>query len=77
MLTTDTRGNRSRTLPFVAVSWLVVTGKFAVAGITLGALGTMPPMSAAEYGAAVVTILGIWVAREWKQKSLEANRGTD
>lgn len=75
MLATDARGNRSRTLPFVAVSWAVATVKFAISGMTLGAIGTMPVISASEYGAAVVTILGIWVAREWKQKSVEASDG--
>lgn len=71
----DTRGTPSRTLPFVAISWLVVTVKFLIAGMTLGPLGEMPQMDAGAYGSAVALILAIWVGREWKQKSMEANRG--
>ncbi|WP_018169109.1 hypothetical protein [Thioalkalivibrio sp. ALMg9] len=67
----DTRGKPSRTLPFVAVSWLVVTVRFALGGLELGPLGTMPAMTAAEYGPAVSLILAIWIGREWKAKDLE------
>lgn len=71
----DVRGKPSRTLPFVAGSWLAVTLKFIVAGVTLGPLGEMPAMDASTYGSAVALILAIWVGREWKQKDLEARNG--
>lgn len=70
----DARGRPSRTLPFVAVAWAVTTLKFLVAGLSLGPLGTAPAMGAGEYGAAMATILGIWVAREWRAKELERDR---
>lgn len=71
----DTRGKPSRTLPFVAVSWLAVTIKYFISGMTLGPLGTMPEMGATAYGSAVAMILAIWVGREWKQKDVEAKNG--
>lgn len=64
----DSRGKQSKTLVFVAVSWLAVTGKFIVAGLTLGPLGSAPVMGAGEYGAAVLAILTIWLGREWTEK---------
>lgn len=70
-LTTDSRGHASRTLPFVVVSWLVVTAKFAVAGLALGPLGVAPAMSATAYGSAVLMIVGLWIGREWRAKGLE------
>lgn len=66
--TLDSRGNESKTLVFVAISWLAVTGKFVVAGLVLGPLGTAPAMGAGEYGAAVLAILTIWLGREWTEK---------
>lgn len=65
----DARGNQSKTLMFVTVSWLVVVVKFTVAGINLGPLGVMPAMSAGEFGAAVALILAIWLGREWREKT--------
>ncbi|WP_197083913.1 hypothetical protein [Marinobacter subterrani] len=41
----------SRTLPFVAISWLVVTVKFLIAGMTLGPLGEMPKWTPASMAA--------------------------
>lgn len=73
-ITTDSRGNRSKTLPFVVIGFLLTTSKFAVAGLDLGPLGTAPEMSATAYGSAVLMIVGLWVGREWKQKDVE--RGT-
>ncbi len=67
-LTMDARGKQSRTLFFVAVSWVVVLVKFAVAGVSLGSLGVMPAMTATEFGAAVAAILAIWLGREWTEK---------
>lgn len=67
-LSMDARGKQSRTLAFVTISWLIVTIKFAVAGISLGPLGVAPQMGAGEYGAAVAAILLIWLGREWTEK---------
>lgn len=64
----DSRGQQSRTLAFVTVSWFIVTVKFLVAGIALGPLGTAPPMTAGEYGLAAGAILAIWLGREWTEK---------
>lgn len=69
--TEDARGNRTRTLPFVAVSWAAVVVKFLVGGAALGPLGEMPVIGAGEFGAAVAAILAIWIGREWKQKEVE------
>lgn len=68
----DTRGKPSRTLPFVAGSWLAITIKFVIAGMELGPLGLMPEMDANTYGSAVAMVLAIWVGREWKAKDLES-----
>lgn len=65
----DARGNQSKTLMFVAVSWLVVVVKFALAGLNLGPFGIIPAMGASEFGAAVALILAIWLGREWTEKS--------
>ena len=64
---------KSTTLFFVFISWLAVTGKFTVAGMTFPILGTMPLMSAAEYGSATLMILGIWLGREYTEKVKKAN----
>lgn len=61
----DSRGVKSTTLSFVAVSWLAVTGKF-ISG-TAG-WGPEPFMTATEYGTAVALILGIWLGREYTEK---------
>ena len=64
----DARGQKSRTLTFVATSWLVVVAKYLAAGVNLGPLGVQPPMTALEFGGAVGMILGIWLGREWTEK---------
>lgn len=64
----DTRGQQSRTLTFVTVSWFVVVAKYLSAGVNLGALGIQPPMTALEFGGAVGMILGIWLGREYTEK---------
>jgi len=64
----DSRGVRSKTLNFVAVSWAAVTIKFITAEINLPYIGAMPPMTAGEFGAAVALILGIWLGREYTEK---------
>jgi hypothetical protein len=65
----DARGNQSKTLMFVTISWLVVVVKFTLAGVNLGAFGVMPMMGAGEFGAAVALILAIWLGREWTEKN--------
>lgn len=67
-LSIDARGQQSRTLFFVTVSWLVLILKYAVAGVTLGPLGTMLPMTALEFGGAFALILAPWLGREWTEK---------
>lgn len=62
------RGKESKTYRFVFISWLVVTVKFAVAGITIDAIGSMPAMGVGEYGAAIALILAIWLGREYTEK---------
>ncbi len=64
----DARGQQSRTLFFVAVSWFAVLVKFVVAGVSMGPLGVMPAMTASEFGGAVLMILAIWLGREWTEK---------
>ena len=62
----DSRGQRSLTLPFVAVSWAVVTVAF-VRSWLVPADG-MAPMGGGEYGSAVALILAIWIGREATEK---------
>lgn len=64
----DSSGKESRTLFFVAASWLVVWLKFLLAGVTLPIIGQVPPMSATEFGSAVAFILAVWLGREWVKK---------
>ncbi|MBL4797627.1 MAG: hypothetical protein JKY50_09445 [Oleispira sp.] len=64
----DSRGKESITLGLVFISWAVVVIKFAIAGITIGPLGTMPIIGAGEFGMAVAAILAIWLGREWTEK---------
>lgn len=60
-------GQQSRTLFMVGVSWALVSLKYLFAGATLPVFGTVPPMTAAEYGTATALILAIWLGREWKE----------
>lgn len=64
----DSRGKKSTTLFFVAVTWAVLVGKFALAGVTIGDYGTFPEMTGGEFAAAVGAILGIWLGREYTEK---------
>lgn len=63
----DSRGNPSTTLTFVAPSVLAVMVKFLLADCF-----GFPAMSAGEFGAAVMLLLGPWVAREYKEKDRDA-----
>lgn len=64
----DSRGRESATLTFVAFSWLAVWVKYILAGLTIPHLGTVPPMTATEFGLAVAGIMAIWLGREWTEK---------
>lgn len=64
----DTRGQQSTTLGFVVISFTVLIVKFALGGLTLGVLGDMPVISAGEFGAALVVVLGIWRHREYTER---------
>lgn len=64
----DTSGRESRTLFFVALSWLAVWIKYLAAGLTLPIVGTVPPMTATEFGMAVAAILAVWLSREYIKK---------
>jgi hypothetical protein len=65
---TDSRGKESITLLFVSLSWLAVWVKFILAGATLPVFGTVPPMTATEFGMSAAAILAIWLGREWAEK---------
>lgn len=67
-LITDSRGQQSRTLVFVTVSWAVLVVKFALAGLVIPVLGSVPAMTAAEFGSAMAMILAIWLGREWQAR---------
>lgn len=71
----DTRGNQSKTLMFVTVSWFVVVVKFVIAGVKIGSLGVMPMMNVGEFGAAVALILAIWLGREYTEKTTSGKDG--
>lgn len=64
----DSRGAESKTLSFVTAGYLTLLVKFALASVTIPYVGTMPPMSAAEFGTAAALVLGIWLGREWTEK---------
>lgn len=64
----DSRGKQTKTLFFVAVTWAILVGKFALAGVTIGDFGTFPEMSGGEFAAAIGAVLGIWLGREYTEK---------
>ena len=55
----------STTFKLVFTSWLLVTTRFMVGGISLDWIA-IPVMSATEYSTAVAAILIIWLGREWR-----------
>lgn len=68
----DARGRESRTLFFVAASWLVMTLRFAAGGIEVQigpAHWTIQPALVLDYGAAVAAVIAVWVGREWVTRS--------
>ncbi len=64
----DSRGKNSKTLTFVTIAFIVVIVKFVLAGLVIPVLGTVPVMGGGEFAAAIGAVLGIWTAREWKDK---------
>lgn len=69
----DSRGRESTTLAFVRLSWLILTVKYAIGGMSLGKLGSAPVVDTTAYGAAVALVLGIWLGREWSDKKAGAD----
>ena len=62
----DSRGRESRTLFFVAASWVMVTLKFGVDAFGhLFGIAPVFPMTAAEYAAVCAGLVGVWLGREW------------
>ena len=64
----DSQGRESRTFVIVSLSWLAVWAKFIGAGLKVPVIGTIPPMTASEFGAAVAAIMAVWIGREWVKK---------
>ena len=73
----DSHGDKSITLFFVSISWVVVVFKFLFAGLTLPGLGTFPLMSGGDFAMAITAVLGIWLGREWRKTHYrrQANAG--
>ncbi|MCO5763747.1 MAG: hypothetical protein NHG36_19975 [Chromatiaceae bacterium] len=71
----DSKGRESRTLWFVAITWLVMTVRFVAGGIdlTLGPLHwAIQPSAIIDYGTAVAAIMAVWIGREWVSKNGKA-----
>ena len=67
----DSKGRESRTLWFVAVTWLIMTARFIAGGIefSIGPIHwAIQPSMVLDYGGAVAAILAVWVARDWSVK---------
>lgn len=64
----DSRGRESITLVFVAAAYAALLVKFVLADATLPLFGTVPSMSATEFGLSVAGVLAIWLGREWAEK---------
>ena len=67
----DSKGRESRTLWFVAVTWLIMTARFIAGGIefSIGPVHwAIQPSMVLDYGGAVAAILAVWVARDWSVK---------
>ena len=59
----DTRGRESITLTFCTLAFMVLLGKFLLAGV----MG-VPEMGAGEFGLAFAAVLAPWLHREWVEK---------
>lgn len=69
ILTTDSRGNPSRTWPLVLSASILVMVKFALGGLTLPLIGHIPDMGGGEFAGAFGAILAGWWAREHTSKA--------
>ena len=64
----DACGRESRTLAFVGLTWLLMTLRFALGGLSFTVAGLtlqIAQTAMIDYGAAVAAVLAIWVGREW------------
>jgi heme A synthase len=66
----DTRGKRSKTLFLVVMCLVVLLFKFILGGLETP-LGTLPIISAGEFGLAAAGLIGVWVMRDNKAKELD------
>lgn len=65
----DSLGLESRTLFFVAVSWLVMTLRFVAGGLVFefGPIHwDIAPALVTDYGVAVAAVIAVWVGREFQ-----------
>ena len=70
----DGHGRESRTLWFVALTWMVMTLRFLMGGVDLTAgwlHWAITPSPILDYGAAVSAILAVWVGREWVNRKVK------
>lgn len=64
----DARGRESRTLALVGLTWLLMTVRFALGGLSFSVAGftlQIAQTAMIDYGAAVAAVLAIWLGREW------------
>ncbi len=64
----DARGRESRTLALVGLTWLLMTLRFALGGMSFSVAGLtlqIAQTAMIDYGAAVAAVLAIWLGREW------------
>lgn len=64
----DAQGRESRTLFFCTLAFYAVWAKYLLAGLTLPVVGTVPTMTATEFGLSVAAVLSPWLTREWLKK---------
>ena len=67
----DARGRESRTLALVGLTWLLMTLRFALGGMSFSVAGLtlqIAQTAMIDYGAAVAAVLAIWLGREWINK---------
>ena len=67
----DARGRESRTLALVGLTWLFMTVRFALGGLTFSVAGLtlqIAQTAMIDYGTAVAAVLAIWLGREWINK---------
>lgn len=78
----DAKGRESRTLAFVGLTWLLMTLRFALGGLSFDAFGVtlqIAQTAMIDYGAAVAAVLAIWLGREaiWSNFDKSAKGKTD